>query len=152
MKSAPRIARITDPNHLMISEVIDLFNEAFSSADVLPGDFIEYLPEFSKMVTLKRICILLGEEGGVLAGLAVVILPSDRLVPLPQVYHFYNRGSAKMRDCLIEGVVDFVRKGGYKRFRAINLSGRSNDAWKKVFKKAGSIRPVGDIMEFSING
>jgi len=142
-------AILRNPAALATPEVGDLFARAFPPGGLL-GEWKEAAPDFVPWVLSPHVRIILGAEGGELRGLAVVVLPNDKILPLPQVVHFFNDGSVKMRAALIDAVLDICREMGYDRFQAINGTAKPDSVWARTFRRAGAARRIGGILEFEV--
>lgn len=94
---------------------------------------------------------LVGVEKGVFQALSLISLPANSWQPQPYVQHFYNGGSAALRDALVKATVDFVVQAGYTTFIAVNLVDRGFDAWAKTFRKAGETKVIGQLVEFKVD-
>ncbi len=143
-----RIVRLTNPAAFDRPEVQRLFTRAFETNPL--ADYPESEAELRQAATAEHVAMLIGAEKGKLRALAIACLPLSTLTPLPTVYHFYNRGSAILRDALVDAVVDFFLQSGYTRFLAVNGTGRSDKAYAKLFSRAGEVQQIGSMLEFKV--
>jgi hypothetical protein len=143
-----RIVRLTNPAAFERAEVQDLFQKAFETNALVK--FEDATEELVLLTADPLVAMLIGAEKGKLAGLSIAILPHSRLAPLPAVYHFYSGGSAKLREALIDATVDFFLQAGYTRFWATNMTGDSDEAYVKLFRKAGKAERVCSMLVFKI--
>ncbi len=144
----PKVVRIVNPEAFATEAVQTLFKRASKGA-LLPG--LEEAPaEYVQLMMSPLSGFFIGAEDGEMKALAIVMLPPSKLALGPQVFHFASFGSAKLKDAVIQAVVDFVLKSGYTSFWAVNLSRKQNAVWARAFKKAGQINVVGSIAEFKI--
>lgn len=143
-----RVVRLTNPAAFDRAEVTDLFNAAF--ADNPMAAFDAARADLELAATDPQVALLIGAEKGALCGLSIACLPRNSLTPIPSVYHFYNRGSAKLREALVKATVDFFLEAGYTRFWAINTASENDKAYGKLFRSAGEAKRIGSFLEFSI--
>ncbi len=143
-----RIVRLTNPAAFDRPEVQRLFTRAFETNSL--ADYPESEAELRQAATAENVAMLIGAEKGKLRALAIACLPLSTLTPLPTVYHFYNRGSAMLRNALVDAVVDFFLQAGYTRFLAINETGRSDKAYAKLFSRAGEAQRISSMLEFKV--
>ncbi len=143
-----RIVRLTNPAAFDRPEVQRLFTRAFEQNPL--ADYPETDPELRLAATAEHVSILIGAEKGKLRALAIACLPLSTLTPLPTVYHFYNKGSAMLRNALVDEVVDFFLKAGYTRFLAVNGTERGDKAYAKLFSRAGEVQKTGSMLEFKV--
>lgn len=143
-----KVARIVNPEAFSTEAVQTLFKRAFKGS-LLPG-LDEAPAEYVQLMMSPLNAFFVGAEEGEMQALAIVMLPPCKLALGPQVFHFASFGSAKLKDAVIQAVVDFVLKSGYTSFWALNLSKKQNAVWARAFKKAGQINMVGSIAEFKI--
>lgn len=143
-----RVVRLTNPEAFKQEEVQAHFRAAFEKNPM--ADFETALGELVALPSDPMVAMLIGAEKGKLKGLVIACLPRSALTPIPNVYHFYNAGSAKLREALVKATVDFFLEAGYTRFWAINTAGDNDEAYMKLFRSAGEARRVGSFLEFSI--
>ncbi len=144
------IARLTNPAAFDRPEVERLFTRAFEHNPL--ASFPECKEELRVAAGAEHVAILIGAEEGKLHSLAIACLPLNALTPLPTVYFFYHnkKGSALLRNALVDAVVDFFLQSGYTRFLAINETGRSDEAYGKLFRRAGETQRIGSRLEFKV--
>ncbi len=143
-----KVVRLTNPAALERDEVQALFRAAFENNPL--ADFDQVRPELAALPADPMIGLFIGAEKGALLGLVVACLPRSTLTPAPSVYHFYNAGSAKLREALVSAMVDFFLEAGYTRFWAINTTGRDDEPYMKLFRSAGEAQRIGSFLEFKI--
>lgn len=146
----PNVVELNNPEALRAEPVQEFFIRALSSSALGELDMVSAVGELIGAITSQNVVIFIGMEDGFIKGLAIVMLPSSGFSPVPQVAHFYNEGSAKLKRELVKTVVDFVQENGYNRFWAINATGRADSVWARTFWRAGKTSKVGSIMEFEI--
>ncbi len=145
-----RIVRLTNPAAFDRPEIQRLFTRAFEHNPF--ANYPESDAELRQAATQEHVAILIGAEKGRLKALAIACLPLSSLTPLPTVYHFYHsrKGSAALRNALVDAVVDFFLQSGYTHFLAINGTGRSDEAYMKLFSRAGEASRIGSMLEFKV--
>lgn len=143
-----RVVRLTNPAAFDQDEVRALFTKAMDMYPIPKFETVE--PLFRNAVNDPLVAIFIGAEKGKLKGLSIGCLPRDVLTPYPSVYHFYNSGSAKLREALMKETVDFFLEAGYTRFWAVNIVTDNDEAYKRLFKSVGEIRKLASLMEFDI--
>lgn len=144
------VARLTDPKVLLNLKVQDLFRAAFMDNPIVPEGFDANAGEFVRMVQSPGTHVLLGADDGELRGLAIVVMPQDKLVGKPQVFHFYCDKSLPLRKALIRKVVDTVLQNGYTTFYAMNATDKPDSVWARTFRLAGEAVRKASVMEFTI--
>ena len=156
-KRAARVVRkidiweLTQPQALILEPVASLFLRAFMGVPlrVEPADVLMTL---ARELPNPRVAIFIGAEDAKLLGLTIMYAPADAMIAEPQVYHFYNGGSAKLRDALIEKLLTRVKEWGYDSFLGANGSGHSDKAWLRAFRKGGTVEEVGMVCRFTLTG
>lgn len=143
-----RVVRLTNPAAFDQPEVSDLFNAAFAGNPMT--DFEAARGDLERAALDPNVALFIGAEKGALKGLSIACLPRNTLTPVPSVYHFYNAGSAKLREALVKATVDFFLEAGYTRFWAINTAGEDDEAYGKLFRSAGEAKRIGSFLEFNI--
>ena len=143
-----RVVRLTNPEAFKREEVQDLFRAAFEANPM--ADYEKALGELTALPADPLVGLFIGAEAGKLQGLSIACLPRSALTPVPSVYLFYNDGSAKLRDALVKATVDFFLEAGYTTFWAINTASENDEAYGKLFHKAGKALRIGSFLEFSI--
>ncbi len=144
-----RIVRLTNPDAFERPEVQRLFERAFEDNRMVEG-FEGVVPELKLAARDTFIAIFIGAEEGRLKALSIACLPRSALTPHPTVYHFYNKGSAKLRGALVDATVDFFLQEGYTRFYATNMTGVGDEAYMKLFRRAGKAERIGSMLEFKV--
>jgi hypothetical protein len=135
------IIPLKNPEALSLQPIRDLFARAFEHGRPVGSDV--FLAAIAPYLTDPRVAVLLGREDDAYKALAVVFLPSSPLFPLPQVYHFYNRGSVKLRNTLTDAVVEWVKSQGYNGLHVVNWTAGSDKAWTRAFQRAGRVERIG---------
>ncbi len=143
-----RVVRLTNPEAFDQKEVRALFVKALGMYPIPEYETIEPMIRASALNPL--VALFIGAEKGKLRGLSIACLPHDALTPTPSVYHFYNAGTAKLREELIKATVDFFLQAGYTRFWAVNIATGNDEAYMKLFKSVGKIKRLASLMEFEI--
>ena len=143
-----RVVKLTNPEAFKRPEVQALFEAAFK--DNALAEYDTALAELVALPADPMVGLFVGAEKGALKGLCIACLPRSALTPTPSVYHFYNAGSAKLREALISATVDFFIEAGYTRFWTINATGRSDEAHAKLFRSVGEAKRLGSFLEFAI--
>ncbi len=142
--------RLTNPQVFQVPEVQDIFRRALTNFTMFHGDFDEAVPELEKLVENPMAGVIVGVEKGKFESIGIVLLPTDKFAPIPQVPLFYNEGNMTMKRVLVAKIVDFVAQGGYTKFHAMNTTDKADSIWARSFRRAGPSRRVGSIMEFQI--
>ena len=129
-------------------EIINLFDKAFASE--LPSDGNSVIGELMDIVEEDYTLVGVAREDGNLVGLTIAFLPVDDFNKFPVIYQFYSVGSSKMRNMMIDAVVDWVKENGYNKFLASNFTKRPDCLWKRLFRRAGKLEKVGSIYTFDV--
>lgn len=146
-----KVARLVDPKWFAEKRVQRLFHDAFAGSPVFPGGFDPIAKDLVLLCAKPDASVfLIGEEDGALKGLALILMPTNALTPLPQVGHFYNGGSRDLRKKLTRAVVDVVKAAGYTKFWTINATGKPDSVWARAYRSAGTGTPIGGLIEFDI--
>lgn len=144
------VARLRNAEALDAEPLQDLLREAMPEGTlVLPAGFDQHVDEFKAMVADSDLNeVIVGTEKGEFRAMGWIAYPAGSLMDRPQVVHFYNKGTAKLRNAVIEEGVQAMVERGYAQFHAINATGKDDEAWKKAFSKAGEAEHVGSIFNF----
>jgi hypothetical protein len=145
-----QVARLTDPNTLLRPEVQDLFTRAFAGGDIIEGGFERAVEDIVRLITNPGNIVLVGAEDGQLRGLAILVMPSDKICDKPQIFHFYIDNSLPMRKAMIQKIVDTMLAAGYTKWWAINHTNRPDSVWARMFRSAVTSKRVGSIMEMTV--
>jgi hypothetical protein len=148
----PTVVRVQNPGFFQVPEFVGLIDRALAVAPGIIAPYADAPEEYTKIVINPLFGVFAGVEKGLLKALCIVALPQGKLMPIPQVWVFYNEGSRKLKDLLLKESLAFGVERGYMHFWAINASGRSDAAWNKVFEGAGKPKKVGSVLEFTIGG
>ena len=144
-----QVVRLNNPKALLAPPMQELFRKAFDGNPLIAG--IDDAPgEYVRVVTNPAVGLFVGVEKGEFKGLVLVELPGSPLAKMPNVLHFANFGTAKLRDALIQAALDFIVQAGYTRFVTINLTGRGDAVHNRLFKKVGKAKPLGSVLEYRI--
>ena len=135
------IIQLRNPEALALQPIRDLFARAFEDGNPAPLDVV--LAELIPYLADPRLAVLLGREDNAFKALAVVFQPSSKLFPLPQVYHFYNEGSVKLRNSLSAAIVEWVKAQGYNGLHVVNWSVGTDEVWKRAFRCVGRFERIG---------
>lgn len=102
----------------------------------------------------NNILLVGGEEAGAeeakLACVTIISLPVQGSQHPPQVLHFYNEGSTKLKQLMLGKLVEITRASGHIKFWAINGTDKPDSVWSRGFKAAGPSKRIGSIMEFDV--
>lgn len=146
----PHIVRVSNPKAFDIPDIAALFRRGFADSVVVPGGFDPSLHEFVNMTQNPRSGVFLASEDGAYKGFGIILLPSNTLVPYPQILHLYNEGKPKVAEGLIDAGLAFIKSQGYSRFWAVNASRKSDEVWARAMKRGGVATPLATLMEFEI--
>ncbi len=139
------IAQLRNPKALALPQVQKLFKDAIGSHPGILGSFEDSIGEYASIVLDPSFCILVGVEKGEYKALSILVLPKGKILPMPQIWLFYNEGSDELKKALIEHSKEFFIGAGYTRIWAINGTGVSDAAWKKAFSGSGNMTRVGSV-------
>lgn len=111
----------------------------------------EGLKERTVLEYAQNHAVLVGFDVGPYA-FCILHLPDEGAIEqIPQVLHFYSEGKRAQTRELVSAVLDFVKREGYNTLRAINGSGRRDEAWLRVFRhKDWNIKPVKTVFDFEV--
>ena len=153
--------RIRTSDALHDPDVVSLFDRAFAAE--LPADSDSILSELETIIEEDYTLVGIARERNCfttihpvtgkdydLVGLVITFLPVDGFNKFPVVYQFYSVGSNKMRNMMIDAVVDWVKENGYNKFLASNFTKRPDCLWKRLFRRAGKLEKVGSIYMFDV--
>lgn len=142
MKST-HITRLTNPYALDIPEVRGLFEKAFKNDIPAPVDGV--LEELHSLVLRPEVLCLIGWEDMNAKGLLITRLPSSKMVVQPQVYHFYNSGSAKLRNKIVTATLDWVKENGYNTLLMANWTGANDKTFERIVSKGNEMFRIGSL-------
>lgn len=146
------VLRITDPRLLLNPEIGTLFVDAFHNSPVfLPLE--EMVEDVANLVTDPNAAVLVAAEGSPAhpVGLVIILFPTNKLNYLPQILHFYSRGSSASRKILISKGLELIQERGYVRFLAVNATGKADSVWARLWRVPGRSKHVGGIVEFNVS-
>jgi hypothetical protein len=105
-----------------------------------------------ELVTNDNYFLLIGFEEGEAKSVAWGFFPASRMFPFPTIQLFYSEGSKELLLAMKERLLDVLLERGYTKAWAVNITGKSNAAWTKVFETAGKtkISVLGSVMELSV--
>lgn len=145
------VARLTDPKFLVLRPIQKLLHDAFPPSSVFPDGLDGMLEDLIALLRAPTTVCLIGLEDDVPLGLSIILLPTNKVAPYPQILHFYNGGSLQLRQILTKTTVEVLRRMGYIKFWALNATRKPDSVWARMFRLAGPARPVGGVMEFDIS-
>ena len=137
------IIQLRNPEALTLQPIRDLFARAFEANK--PVTFEAFMSEIVPHFSNPHFAILLGREDNVFKALAIVVSPASQLAPLPQVFYFYNEGSANLRNTLTDAIVEWVKEQGYNGVDVVNWSPGSDKVWARAFRRAGKMENIGSM-------
>lgn len=147
-----KVANFTNPQALTQEPVLNILREAFpEGGNVAPEGFDAAASDFVRAIQDPNTYLLVGMEKGEFRGVVLMSVPANKIAARPQVIHFFNKGSMKMRDALLEEMTRIIAEEGFATFSAVNASGKSDEAWLKTFKKAGQAERIGSLFKFNID-
>ena len=145
------VINIRNPKALLTDNLQELLGRAFPGTDGILPPFAELKSEIATFIHHPKIGVMVGiDDNGDLNSFSLVMLPTTKIAPHPQILYFYSAGDDKLREATVQAVVDFVRENGYDTLWAINMTHRNDAAWQKLFQKGGKSRRIGSIMEVKI--
>lgn len=131
METSPPIS-IYNPAAVEVPEFRGLIEAAFSSS---------HFPPLGVMISEVRSLILDTRFSRVIVKpwttLAILALPSGPFIDIPQMVHFYNRGSQSDKREVLEYAVDILKTEGYNQVLALNQSGKSDKVWARALTPKG---------------
>jgi len=135
------IIRLRNPEALALQPIRDLFARAFESQT--PVSFEVFMPAIEPYLSSPDVAVLVGREDNAYKAVTIALMPGSALFPFPQVYHFYNEGSAKLRNRLIDALVEWVKEQGYNSLHVAKWSDGPDKVWKRAFSRAGRFEKLG---------
>ena len=141
---------LQNPDLLELVSMQALFRAAFPAGTLVLGGFDEAPEHYRDLITDGRNEWVIGVENDELRAVAVVYLPNTEENFHAQILHFYNSGSARLRGEVVDKLVEILRDRGHMKVWAINQTGAPDSIWARMFRRAGSNRRVGSIMEVSL--
>lgn len=149
----PQIIQLKNPRALLAPEVEKILRHATaSSAFVAPAGFDAVAADLFEMVTNDNSFILVGFEHGEAKAVSWGFFPANRMFPYPTITMFYSEGSKELLRDMREQLLDVLLARGYTKAWAVNITGKSNKAWTKVFTVPGKteIEVLGSVMQLSL--
>lgn len=140
------IYRIVNPLALETESLVAFLRKVFPEDSLaIPGGY-----DKGKMLRLLKnpdMALFVGVEDGELLGLSLVYAPDALDLSWPQIPHFYNAGSSRLRGALVDASVEFVKSKGHMGVWAINASGAPDSVWARMFRRVGPAEKVGAVMK-----
>lgn len=142
------VIRLIHPASFQMVDIQNLVSRAFESMkDTMNTDLL--MDTMMKRATDPNVCVIAGQEDLKWKGL--VIINDSVMYREPQVFHFYNKGSSKLRKALLDSMVEWVKERGYNGFWTSNINGTETDsAFKRLFKRAGKPKKMGTVFRFEV--
>jgi len=148
-KSDVNVVRLQNPTVFLAAEVQDLFRKAFAANELVHFD--DNQTAFMELVADPYAGVFVGQEGGKLLGLGIIMLPATALQKKPRVFHFWCEGSAALRRALQNAGLAYMREAGYTSFWAINATGAQAQVYARLYKGMGKARELGTVVEFDFS-
>lgn len=149
----PTVIQLKNPRALLAPEVEKILRAATaSSAFVAPVGFDSVAADLFEMVTNDNNFILIGFENGEAKAVTWGFFPGSRMFPFPTITMFYSEGSKELLRAVREQLLEVLLARGYTKAWAVNITGKSNAAWTKVFEVPGKtkIEVLGSVMQLSL--
>lgn len=149
----PTVVQIKNPQALLAPEVELVLRAAVGSVEfAAPAGFDSIALDLYKWVTNDNFFLLIGFEAGVAKSVVMGFFPADRIYPYPTVTLFYSKGSRELLRQTGTALLDLLLSRGYTAAWAVNASGRSNEAWMRLFRIPGktNIKVLGSVMQLSV--
>lgn len=142
------ITRLSNPYALDIPEIKALFEKAFKHDIPAPVDGV--IEELRQLVASPATLCVIGWEDMEAKGLVIAFLPRSKLFLHPQTYHFYNSGSAKLRNDMLANMLDWTRENGYNDLFVANWTGAKDEVFERSFRKGNKMHKIGAayVLEF----
>jgi len=147
------VIQLKNPRALLAPEVEKILRAATASdAFVAPVGFDSVAGDLFEMVTNENSFILIGFEAGEAKAVTWGFFPGSRMFPFPTITMFYSIGSKTLLGAMREKLLDVLLERGYTKAWAVNITGKSNAAWQKVFTVPGKtkIEVLGSVMQLSL--
>lgn len=147
------VIQLKNPRALLAPEVEKILRAATASnAFVAPVGFDSVAADLYQMVTQDNNFILIGFEAGQAKAVTWGFFPANRMFPYPTVTMFYSEGSKALLGLMRERLLDVLLQRGYTTAWAVNITGKSDAAWTKVFEVPGKtkVSVLGSVMQLSL--
>lgn len=141
------ILRLRNPVAFFEDGLGSMIVGAFADDKFSDGEAIR--AELARLAADDYVCILAGRENDRWRGLSVIMEPKSKLFQNPQVYWFYNKGTARLRRELVRSTVAWIRERGYDTFTTANRDGRDM-VFARLFAAAGEPEIIGTIFAFEL--
>lgn len=145
--------QLKNPYALLAPEIERILRAATaSSAFVAPMGFDSVAGDLFRLVTQENYFIIIGFDGANAKAVTWGFFPADRMFPYPTVTMFYSEGSKAMLGVMREKLLEVLMARGYTTAWAVNITGKPNRAWEKVFTIPGKtkISTLGSVMQLSV--
>lgn len=142
--------QLQNPDALKLDEVRDLFFRAFASEKF--SDAEEVMAYLAENLDDEKLAVFIAREGtGKLTGLSIVSDHRGIFAEQPWVLHIYSESNRSVALRLAERTRDWVKSRGGTAFRAMNSTGRSDEANILFFSPVTDGRVVGSIIEYTFD-
>jgi hypothetical protein len=143
------VVQIKNPVALTLEPVGELLKSALSITQrIAPGDMASVAPDILAMIADDNAFMFLGEEEGQFKLVILGFIPTSKLFPHATIISFYNEGSRALRDLGKAKLMDFIKSRGYNTAWAVNGTGNTDEAWKRVFgQETVEINRIGTVFE-----
>lgn len=146
---AIEVVRLVNPGVLLVPAFQDFMKRAFAKSLFAPDGFEATAEDMVNVIIDPKAMILVAADGPNAVGISITYFPVDRIIPHPQIAHFYVDPKSRAKKKLMEETVAIIKKHGYMSFKAVNGSGTPDAVWQRTFNPKGwKSRPVGTIMQF----
>lgn len=147
------VIELKNPRALLAPEIEKILRAAVaSSAFVAPVGFDSVAGDIWELVTQENYFILVGFEEGQAKAVTWGFFPANRMFPFPTITMFYSEGSKVLLAAMRERLLEVLIARGYTTAWAVNITGKSDAAWTKVFSVPGKtkISVLGSVMQLSL--
>ena len=142
------VHRIENPAAFGVPAIVRLFGQAFAAGYPAPAP--QVIMEMRRLIGMESLAVFYGSVDAEPRALAIVMVPSSPLFPLPQVYHFFNKGPARLRNLLLDAMVDWTREKGYTGLMVANWTGQSDEKFERGFRRIGSFERIGSAYKIEV--
>lgn len=145
------VHRVRSPKVLSNPAIRRLFEAGLSYSVFGIAPFEEVLPDLKVLIRDPKAGVFIGfDDKNRPKSMGIITLPPTKLITCPQVIALYSTGGRELTRATIAAGLEFIRSNGYIKFWAINSSGHSDKAWKRVFRLPGDTGKVASLYEFRI--
>lgn len=146
------VVRLTTAYPLSVPEIFDVFKAGFSFSAFGGVAMDEALEDVIAMVGSPSNGVFLGfDENDKPCALGIVCLPTNKIIPYPQIITLFSAGPKSVKREVIEAGIAFMRENGYMKYWAINATGHSDEVWLRAFAADPEQTPkVAALYEFEI--